>query len=36
MSLDNQWKRTAAMPKPTTVTPMPKMILIGNESSSFG
>ena len=32
MSLDSQWNRTAAMPKPTTVTPMPRMILIGTKA----
>ena len=32
MSLDSQWKRYAAIPKPTTVTPMPKMILTGTNA----
>ncbi len=32
MSLDSQWKRYAAMPKPTAVTPMPKMILTGTNA----
>ena len=32
MSLDSQWNRTAAMPKPMTVTPMPRMILTGTNA----
>ena len=32
MSLDSQWNRRAAMPKPTTVTPRPKMILTGTNA----
>ena len=32
MSLHSQWKRRPAMPKPTTVTPRPKMILTGTNA----
>src|SRR5580704_9124556 len=32
MSRDSQWKRRAAMAKPTTVTPRPRMILIGTNT----
>ena len=32
MSLDSQWNRLAARPKPMTVTPMPRMILIGTNA----
>ncbi len=35
MSLDSQWKRTAAKPKPITVTPMPRMILIGTNAPCY-
>ena len=34
ISRDSQWNRTAAIPKPITVTPMPKMILTGTRCSS--
>ena len=32
MSLHSQWKRSPAIPKPTMVTPMPKMILTGTNA----
>src|ERR1035441_4278576 len=32
MSFESQWNRRAAMPKPITVTPRPKMILISTDA----
>ena len=32
MSLDSQWKRYAAIPKPTSVRPIPRMILTGTNA----
>ncbi len=36
MSRDSQWNRTAAMPKPTSVMPIPRMILTGTNTPRLG
>ena len=35
MRRDSQWNRLAAMPKPMTVTPIPRMILTGTNAPRF-